>query len=81
MPPKESCQEHGERLAVVETQVGRLESDMRALQHVVSALEKVAGRLGLAWWIIAAVIGFGSSVAGNVAAAHFNAPTSVYGAR
>lgn len=74
MPPKDTCTEHGERLAVVETRVGRLDTDMTALQQAVDGIQKIVGRLGLAWWIIAAVIGFGSSVAGNVAAAHFSSP-------
>ena len=78
MPPKDTCTEHGERLATVETLVGRLEKDMTGLQTVVSGLERIVGRLGLAWWIIAAVIGFGASVAGNVAAAHLTAPPAAH---
>ena len=70
MPPKDTCTEHGERLAIVETQVERLTTDMEATKQAVDVLKGVVGKLGVAWWIIAAFIVFISTVVGNVAAAH-----------
>lgn len=66
MPPSD----HGERLASIETQVERLNLDMQETKQAVDVLKGVVGKLGVAWWIIAGIIVFVSTVVGNVTAAH-----------
>lgn len=69
MPPKDQCQEHGEAIVEVRTRLLGVEREMASMKTVVDGLQRVVGRLGLAWWIIAGLLAFGGSIAGNVVAA------------
>ena len=64
MPPNPN--DHGERIAVVETEIAGLKGEVKAMKEIQDSMKETLSRMSGAWIVLAAIITFCSVVAGNV---------------
>lgn len=77
MPPKDTCAEHGERLATLEVREETDRSRLGEMEIRMQKLEKIVDRATGAYLLLVALLAFASTIAGNVVSAKIMPPQPV----